>query len=500
MQIETTETLLHTTEIRFGGAHLDSRRRALVDETGRKSELRSKTYDVLALLIERADSVVSKDDLFDRVWNGVAVSEDTLVQCITEIRKAIGPKGHDALKTITKVGYRLVPDPSTPQITQTPQQAIRSIHPRGIAVLPFANLGGDQEQDFLADGLAEDVITDLSGSSDLFVIARHSSFSFRHKTSDLTSIASELGVRYLVEGSVRKSGSRLRITAQLVDVQNNSAQVWAERYDREYVDVFDIQDDIARQVVGSIVGKLTADKVNPRQRPMNMEAYELSLRSRSMWTKSKADCDEAIVMLTRSVRLDPVYARTMQPEASHMADALKHSYRAIELDPQDPIIRATHGFVLLHAKKWEEADHELDTALAMNPNGAHTFALKAYLEAAAGQGVEAVDLMDAALKLNPRPPTWYYFHVAFCQLVKGSFAECIKILRRPEFARSALRRTLVLALELDGKHEEATKEAELYMAYDPTYRVSQWLDRLPYRDDKLRQLHIEASVRAGIPE
>jgi adenylate cyclase len=196
----TTDTLS------FGGARLDQARRVVADATGRETVLRAKSYDVLVLLLNRPDTVVTKDELFEKVWNGAAVSEDTLVQCITEIRKAIGQSGHEALKTITKVGYRLVFDVVSPATTQQTTAHVRPIHPRGVAVLPFANLSVDQEQDFLADGLAEDIITALSGSADLFVIARHSSFSFRGKIDDLGSVASELGVRYIVEGRLSGVG------------------------------------------------------------------------------------------------------------------------------------------------------------------------------------------------------------------------------------------------------------------------------------------------------
>jgi TolB-like protein len=515
MQTDTNNRSLNASEIRFGGAYLDNRRRALVDEAGRKSELRSKTYDVLALLMERVDSVVSKDDLFEIVWNGAAVSEDTLVQCITEIRKAIGAKGREALKTVTKVGYRLIPDAREVQASLTIVAVAKPIHQRGIAVLPFANQSEDKSQDFLALGLTEDVITDLSGFPDLFVIARNSSSSFKDKNLDILEIARDLGVRYLVEGSVRKSGERLRITVKLIDAMIDGSQLWAERYDRNYKDVFDIQDDIARQVVIAIVGKLTSVQLHSRQRPLNMEVYELSLRARELWTKSKADCDEAILLLTRAITLDPTYARThcqlatahtfnwiqwMQKGDSHMVQAMNNASLAVKLDPHDPVNRATYGFVLLNAKRWDEAFIEIDAALAMNSNGAHAYALKAYLFAAVGDGKSGLDFMDHALKLNPHPPNWYYFQIGFCQLVSGQYSECVLTMSRPEFKRGAFRRTLVAALELDGKHEQACKEAQFYMAYDPEFRAASWVQRLPYRDKELQLLHQSALVRAGIPE
>jgi adenylate cyclase len=504
-----------TDSLRFGGARLEQARRVVADATGRETVLRAKSYDVLALLLSRPDTVVTKDELFERVWNGVAVTEDALVQCITDIRKAIGEKGHEALKTITKVGYRLVPDANPSVPTTQVETFAQTIHPRGIAVLPFSNISDDKAQDFLAVGLTEDVITDLSSIPDLFVIARNSSYSFGDKNLDTLGIARDLGVRYLVEGSVRKSGERLRITVKLIDAQTSGSQIWAERYDRNYADVFDIQDDIAQQVAKSIVGKLASATTHPRQRPLNMEVFELSQRARDMRTKSRAECKEAISILNHAIALDPNYSRIrtqiaaahtynwvqwMEPGDDDMVEALKHAAKAIELDVRDTVARATHGFVLLHAKRWEEALAALDMAVAMNPNGAHAYALKAYLSAMSGDGNAGLDFMNHAMKLNPHPPNWYYFQVGLCFLISRQFAECIKLLRKPQFARSPMRRTLIAALELDGQHEEAVKEAALYVSYDPTFRVKTWLDRLPYRDEAMKQYHLGALARAGIPE
>jgi TolB-like protein len=497
----------------FGGARLDRRRRIVTDVAGRETVLRAKSYDVLAVLLERADEAVTKDELFSKVWNGVAVTEDVLVQCVTDIRKAIGEKGHEAIKTVTKVGYRLVPDAATAVNVLKLTVPTRSVHPRGIAVLPFANHSTDPDQDFLADGLAEDVITDLSRSADLFVIAHNSSFSFKSKEQDHSYIASELGVRYLVEGSLRKSGERLRITARLIDAQSNGAQVWAERYESAYKDVFDIQDEISQQVTKAIVGRLTDSSV-PRQRPASMEVFELSMRGRDNWIKSRSKTEEEIHSLTRAVELDLGYAPTqsqlartylfrwgiwMHPGNSSLDLALKFASRGVALDHNDHRVRLVHAMVLLHHKEWRRAEAEFTAALAINPNGADIFATKAFMLAFAGQGLLGLECMKQAMKLNPRAPTWYYWYTAICHNSIGDFDAAIATLRQHGLTAGAFRRTLIYALSQAGQVDEARREAAIHTAENPGFRAAAWIERLTYQDLALKDRHVRSLVDAGMP-
>jgi TolB-like protein len=504
-----------TDSLRFGGARLEQARRIVADVTGRETVLRAKSYDVLALLLSRPDAVVTKDELFEKIWNGVAVTEDALVQCITDIRKAIGERGHDALKTITKVGYRLVPDASAPQIVQTPQPTLRTIHPRGIAVLPFTNLGGGQEQDFLADGLAEDVITDLSRSADLFVIARNSSFSFKGKEQDHNHIASELGVRYLVEGSLRKSGERLRITARLIDTQSNGAQVWAERFDHELEDIFDVQDEVSRKTVEAISGRILSEYKIDKYRPASLEAYDLVVRSRYRSALSRASTFQAISDLKRALTLDPGYPEALrqlahcqfrawntwgEPEGKYREVALQNVLQACSLEPASAIAHALAAYLLMYDGKFEDADQKFKKALWLNPGDpdALMFSLDYFIFRDLKQ--QAVDTGARAFRLNPYPPSSYYWVYGFALVANGQYEQAVDVLRHEATYRTASQRILAAALALLGRGAEAREESSSFMESNPTWRISAWIATQPFENKSDAPFWRKAYLLAGLPE
>ena len=201
--------------------------------------LRPQAFAVLRHLVENANRLVSKAELLEAVWGAAAVTDDSLVQCIHEIRRALGDDRHAVLATVSRRGYRL-------SLERDDESALSG---PSIAVLPFANMSGDEPHDYFADGLVQDIITNLSKIPGLFVIARNSSFGFRGKETDARTIAAELGVRYLLQGSVRQSAGRLRINAQLVDGAS-AAHVWADRFEGAATDVFDLQDRLTEQIVG----------------------------------------------------------------------------------------------------------------------------------------------------------------------------------------------------------------------------------------------------------
>ncbi len=276
---------------------------------GESIAVEPQVFDLLVHLIENRDHVVTKDDLIDTVWDGRIVSESTLTSRINAARKAVGDSGKDQImiRTIARKGFRFVGDvqpkaangseahrdvPQPPAPAAEPQHRHLPVLDRtAIAVLPFANLSGEPEQEYFSEGISEDIITALSKLRWFYVIARNSSFIYRGKSVHHKQIGEELGVGYLVEGSVRKDGNHVRIAAQLVDVTTGS-HLWAERYDRDLADVFAVQDEITQAVVAAIEPQLYAaeDFRARRKTPDNMDAWDLVMRALShYWRVTRQD-------------------------------------------------------------------------------------------------------------------------------------------------------------------------------------------------------------------
>ena len=340
-----------------------------------------------------------------------------------------------------------------------------------IAVLPFTNISGEPAQEFFTDGLTEDIITDLSNAPGLFVIARNSTLAYKGKPTDVRQIAHDLGVKYILEGSARRSETRLRINVQLSSAAEGGQHVWAERFDRQFTDIFAVQDEIARRVVDAICGKLVGASVSERHRPSNLEAYDLCVRSRNQWYISKAANDEARSLLERAISLDPDYceahwqlANTLifswllwgdAQEPNHR-NALALARRAVEIDPSDSPARCTLGYMLLYDHRWADAEQEYDAAVRLGPNNAHAFADLAYFHVMNGRPQEAVTAAAHALRLNPRPTGWYFWITGTAQVASGQYENAVATLRREETYRSASRRMLAAALALLGRDYGST--------------------------------------------
>jgi TolB-like protein len=280
--------------------------------------LEPKVFDLLVYLLRNRDRVVSRDDLIAGVWERRIVSESALASCISAARSAIADSGDEErlIKTVPRKGVRFVGIVGQ-QTVQTDLQAGETASDKAralclpdlpsIAVLPFNNISSDPEQQYFADGIVEDIIAGLSRIKWLFVIARNSSFIYKGKTFDIKQVGRELGVRYVLEGSVRKAGSRVRITAQLIEAETG-IHIWAERYDRQLEDVFAFQDNLTLSVLGAIeptLRKAEIDRVK-RKRPDSLDAYDLVLRALPFtYGHIAEDADRAIPLLQRALERDP---------------------------------------------------------------------------------------------------------------------------------------------------------------------------------------------------
>ncbi|MEN3347123.1 MAG: hypothetical protein V7632_758, partial [Bradyrhizobium sp.] len=283
-----------------------------------------QVFDLVVHLMENRGRVVSKDELIDKIWHGRSVSESTLTSRINAARKAIGDSGANQalIRTNARKGFRFVGDVETKSAAATvePRRSVTTPHTTpalpdrpAIAVLPFTNMSGDREQDYFSDGISEDIITALSKLRWFFVVARNSSFVYKGRAVHLHEIARELGVRYVLEGSVRRSGDRVRISAQLNDV-STGGHLWAERYDRELADIFAVQDEITEAIVAAIEPQLyTAENFRAQQKPPgSLDAWDFVMRALShYWHITREDNASAQALLEQAIAIDPAYGKAL---------------------------------------------------------------------------------------------------------------------------------------------------------------------------------------------
>src|SRR5881398_1678210 len=364
----------------FDNHILDADRR----ELHRGSDLvamQPQVFDLLVHLLKYRDRVVSRDDLIALVWGGRIVSDSTLDSRINAARNAIGDNGKEQrlIRTIPRKGIRFVGAVNGPcdaqaasQVEAEPRSGLALPDRPAIAVLPFDNMSRDREQEYFSDGITEDIITGLSKLRWFFVIARNSSFTYKGKAVHMKQVAEELGVRYVLEGSVRKSGDRVRITAQLNDVATGS-HIWAERYDRDLADVFAVQDQITEAIVAAIEPQLYAAENFRAQRkpPDSMDAWDLVMRALShYWRVTRQDNVVAQALLEKATAIDPNYgqARGMLAAShtfsAHMGwedmkavapAAARAAQAAILADSEDPWAHQALGYVYLFARRFEDS-------------------------------------------------------------------------------------------------------------------------------------------------
>ncbi len=384
-----------------------------------------------------------------------------------------------------------------------------------IAVLPFANLSGDPAQEFFADGLTEDIITDLSNVPGFFVIARNSTFAYKGKPTDVRHIARDLGVRYVLEGSTRRSDNRLRINVQLIDASDGGNHVWAERFDRNISAIFEVQDEVTRHIVEAISGKLKTLPATDRYRPSNLEAYELCVKSRELFAQSSMANLEAKARLEKAIAIDPDYAEAHwrlaivqmfawiywgEAEDPLRKNALATAQKAVDLDANDSKARCALAYVLHHERRFDEAQAQYDVSLLMNPNDSDAHVMIADFVYMTGKPSEALVSIATAFRLNPSPPGWYYWVLGYLQIANGMYSEAVITLRREETYRTISRRNLAAALVLLGRIDEAKEEAAYFQQANPRWRISTWasINRVPNHPSV--EFWTNAFRLAGLPE
>jgi TolB-like protein/class 3 adenylate cyclase/Tfp pilus assembly protein PilF len=448
---------------------------------------------------------------------GICVSAKVSKEVERKLAFAFEPMGEHRVKNIAEpiACYRVSPklDLSPPAHTQRQSAAPRSAGRTGIAVLPFANMSSDPEQDYFADGLAEDLITDLSKISGLMVIARNSSFAYKGKSMDVRSIARDLGVDLIIEGSVRRASGRVRINVQLVS-GSDSAHLWAERFDRDLADVFSLQDEVVKKVVEALTAVVPSGRPVARQRATNLEAYDLFVRGRIMVNQSKRANHDAQPLLARSIEIDPDFADAHtwlamsyhcgstywgEPSEPNRSLALKAVHSALTLDPENSRARAIHGDILVFAGKPEMASVEMAKALEFDPNNADAWAFFGCHTAYAGDVGKGIEEIEHAFRLNPHPPGWYYWHLGLIQYAAREFEAAVRTLSHEATHRLASQRILAAALAETGRIDEARAEAKQYLEMEKDFSANKWLARMPFVDEVVRRSFVDGYVKAGLP-
>jgi TolB-like protein len=388
-----------------------------------------------------------------------------------------------------------------------------------IAVLPFVNMSGDPEQEYFADGISEDIITGLSKLRWFFVIARNSSFTYKGKAVDVKRVARELGVRYVLEGSVRKGGNRVRITAQLIDASTGN-HLWADRYDGDLTDVFALQDEITKKVVAAIEPKLLeAEGIRSQSRsPEDLDAWDMVMRANSLfWRFTPAEVEAAIGILKRAVERFPDYAPAYSMLAfillvsgyvgcdfteQQVKLAAPFAARAAELDDSDPWAHLALGFLAFLMRRTDEAAEEFQRALDLNPNFAAAHGYLGWALAFDGRADQAIAHLELAIRMSPHDPQNAIFNtgIAVVHYLSGRFAEAVGFGRKALQQRSgftACNRICIASLAQAGQIDEARAVLARLKEMHPELSIA-WIEKhVPYTPGPMVKF-IEGMRKAGL--
>ena len=405
---------------------------------------------------------------------------------------------------------------ATPATSATPSSRVDRDKP-SIVVLPFANISGDAGQDFFAEGLTEDIITELSRFRQLFVISRTTSFAFKGKTLGVRDVTRQLGVQYALEGSVRKAGTRVRVTVQLIDAATDS-HVWAERYDREFQDIFAIQDELTTAIVAILRGRVEDASYERAKRklPENLQAYECVLTGKRLHHRSERIANaEALRMMDHAIALDPKYAHARawracvlgqqfvsgwaENSATLFAECLQEAQTALALDANDSDVHRMLAAIALIRKDFDQALHHQERALSLNSNDDIVVVQYGEILTWTGRPQEGIDWIRKAMRLNPYHPERYWSHLARACFVARQYQDAVDALRHlsvPDIACHALMAACDAEL---GDAAAATSHVAEVLKRNPDFRVARHLASLHYQHGADIEHHRQALLKAGLP-
>jgi TolB-like protein len=504
--------------------------------------LEPQVFDLLVYLVQNRDRVVSKDDLIDGVWAGRIVSESTLTSRIAAVRKAVADNG-DAqrlIRTVARKGIRFIGDvraekrttaggesmaQTTAGTVVTPAEPPPVVADRpSIAVLPFQNMSGDPEQEYFADGVVDDIVTALSRMPWLFVIARNSSFTYKGRAVDVKQVGRELGVRYVLEGSVRKAANRVRVTGQLVDAVTGT-HLWADRFEGGTEDIFSLQDQVASSVVGALTQKLEQAEIErAKHKPTDsLDAYDTYLRGMAKFYQRTNDANsDALKLFYRAIELDCEFATAhamaawcyawrkingwMADRGQEIAEGARLAWRAVEVGKDDAVALARGGHAIgFLAGDLDSGVAFVDRALLLNPNLAAAWVFSGLLRFYRGEPEVAIEHLARAMRLSPLDPTLYQMQVGtgFSHLFAGRFDDASswaeKAFRQaPNYLPAAA--VAAASHALAGRLDEARQTMSRLRRIDPALRISNLNQWFPIRRPEDFARWAEGLRKAGLPE
>ena len=495
-----------------------------------------QVFDLLEYVIRNRERVVSKDDLLASIWNGRIVSESALSSRINAARCAIGDSGEQQrlIKTLPRKGIRFVGAVRQEQShagaadasPATPAGCALTL-PEGpsIAVLPFTNMSDDPEQDYFAEGMAEEVITALSRCKWLFVIARNSSFTYKGKSTEVREIGRDLGVRYVLEGSVRRAGNQLRFAGRLVDT-TSGAYIWADRFDGERSDVFELQDQFAQSIVAAIEPSLQLAEIKRlKSKPAaNLDAYDLMLRAQQHeYEFTEESLAAAVGYLKEALAIDPAYAPAMALAAycygerhiqgwardppAEAAEGLRLAARAVELGKDDGNILWMAAYAVWRLAQDPQRARDLAfRSLRLNPSSAIALAIAGWMENQMGNPGKAIELYHSAERLSPRDPRGWLIEtgLGIAYMNQGHLEEGVSwcetaLTHNPRFTVAL--RNLAAGLARLGQLEKAASVVQELLNIEPQLTLSGLRARLRHLDGSpMGNVFFESLRLAGLPE
>lgn len=463
----------------------------------------------------------------------ICLSEDAYRQVKSRLDLAISDLGETKLKNIAEpmriyslqFGGAVAPRPTASKGNAAPAAPGLSLPNKpSIAVLPFQNMSGDPEQEYFADGIVEDIITALSRFRQLFVIARNSSFVYKGQAVDVEQVSRDLGVRYVLEGSVRKAANRIRITAQLIDATTRG-HLWAERFDGGLEDIFDLQDQVTARVVGEIAPKLEQAEIErAKSKPTDsLDAYDYYLRGRASLNRGTRDAtDEALSQFHQAVQIDSDFASAyamaawchfwrkvngwMTDRVQEMAEGVRLARRAVELGEDDAVALTRSGHALGHLAGDLDGSIALtDKALVLNPNLASACFLGGFLRVWNGEPDDAIEYFERAMRLSPLDPEMYRMQagMAMAHLFAGRFDTASSLAEKafrhlPDFLMVV--GVLAASHALVGRQNEAQRAMTHFRQLDPTLSLSSLADWLPIRRAKDLATFADGLRKAGLAD